>query len=145
MSKPKVALSVLAATAVNVGAYCTPHRLPAAIISTALLYRFMAQAQMRKVSIRMTCIALLSWLALTAVFSAGLIMLLIKSGVMEDQPDATYKDGEVRIMMIDPEQQPSDDLMSSNVARYVNLLLPFVWSAGPGFLVSKPSFSRARR
>jgi nitrate reductase gamma subunit len=135
VSKPKVALAALLATGCNAGAYFSSHRAFAVLAGTALLYRFMAQAQMRKVSIRMTAIALLSWLALTAVLSAGLIMMLIKSGVMDDAAESSFEDGEVKIMMIDQSQPENTGTMSAEVERYVNLIMPFVWFAGPSFLV----------
>ncbi|ORY70632.1 hypothetical protein BCR35DRAFT_307935 [Leucosporidium creatinivorum] len=136
VSKPKVVVAALLATGINVGAYATPYRPFAVLVGTALLYRFMAQAQMRKVSIRMTAIALLSWLALTAVLSGGLIALLLKSGAMEDTPETAFEEGEVRIMMIDQSTPEPTGTMSAEVERYVNLILPFVWSAGPGFLIA---------
>lgn len=141
VSKVKVGLAAVLSTAVNVLAYYTEYRTFAVLVSAALLYRFTSQGLMRSVSMRGACIFLLSWLAFTFVFSGLVVMALLKSGILDDQANvssaAPLEDGEVRILMIDQNPPRPVSIMSPQVERYVQLIMPFSMNAGPAFLVSK--------
>ncbi|GAA5999628.1 uncharacterized protein JCM10292_003655 [Rhodotorula paludigena] len=126
VSFPRVLMAFALATGINLAAYFNVHSAFASFLSVALLYRTLSQAHRRTFSVRVMMIILLAWLALTFLLSGIMIYLA-----------ATYwMDGAAGSAILEGEGSDDVSFASPVVMRYVNLMMPFLWSLGPGLLIT---------
>lgn len=123
ISWSRVALSVVAATGVNVAAYFGLHYSAGMAISAALLERFISRTHFGSFSLRVVMISLLTWLALTFALSGAMVMVIANYYM-----DGAAGDGTVAAKDID---QTTLSLFTPYVANYT----PAIMNFGAGLLV----------
>ncbi|BGP41259.1 hypothetical protein JCM10450v2_005301 [Rhodotorula kratochvilovae] len=129
VSFPRVFTAFAIATGVNLAAYFDIHAVFGTFLSVALLYRTLSQPHRRTFSLRIMMICLLAWLALTFVLSA-LVIVYIANYYMDGAAGSPILEG----VTDGPDDVPS--FASPVVMRYINLLMPFLYSVGPGILIT---------
>lgn len=129
VSFPRVLTAVALATGLNAATYFELNWAFGSFLTVALLYRSLSSPFRRVFSLRVMMLCMIAWLALTFLLS-GLVILYVANYWM----DGAAGDG-----TLDPSITGASDtasITSSDVTRYMNLILPFAFSVFPGVLVS---------
>ncbi|GAA5868331.1 hypothetical protein JCM1840_005641 [Sporobolomyces johnsonii] len=133
VSKPRVLTALVIATALNIAAYYDVHSTFAQFLTIALLYRTLSQAHRRTTfSLRVMLLCMIAWLALTFVLSAIVIAAAIK--FYGDVQGKVAESGEEATIEIEDVEYTG--FVSPANMRYINLMMPFVFSFGPGVLIA---------
>ncbi|GAA6055866.1 hypothetical protein JCM3770_001528 [Rhodotorula araucariae] len=129
VSFPRVLTAVAIATGINLAAYFDVHAGFASLLSVALLYRTLSQPHRRTFSLRVIMICLLAWLAITFVLSA-LVIVYVANYYMDGAAGSPILEG------LDDGSGDAPSFASPVVMRYINLFMPFLYSVGPGILIT---------
>lgn len=99
LHKARLIMSVICATAINAAAYFTTYRLPAVLVTFAIVYAMLAQAPVQKISIRWTAIFLLGYLAVSIVVSSVVVVAVTMFGGGFDGDSSSKQADEMESVM----------------------------------------------
>ncbi|CEQ41543.1 SPOSA6832_03268 [Sporobolomyces salmonicolor] len=133
VSKPRVLTALAIATALNFAAYYNVHSTFTQFLTIALLYRTLSQAHGRTTfSLRVMLLGMIAWLALTFILSGIVIAAVVK---FYGEVEGTFAEsGEEAAVEIEDIEYTG--FASPAVMGYINLMMPFVFSCGPGVLIA---------
>ncbi|BGP01055.1 hypothetical protein NBRC10513v2_004935 [Rhodotorula toruloides] len=127
VSFPRVLTAVALATGLNAATYFDLNWAFGSFLTVALLYRSLSSPFRRVFSLRVMMLCMIAWLALTFLLS-GLVILYVANYWM----DGAAGDGTLDSSITGVSDTSS--ITSTEVTRYMNLILPFAFSVFPGVL-----------
>ncbi|KAK4055858.1 hypothetical protein OIO90_003113 [Microbotryomycetes sp. JL221] len=139
----KSLLTIVVASAVNVGAYMSMFdsmpslqlSVAAMLIPTAMLWRSMSAPVAGKFSVRGVSIYFLSAIGVLLLWTGVMVVIMVKLIPEPSQRDpSSLSDGDMRVMMIEDDGTPM--FMAKEVFKYSQLISQFIYNIGPGILLA---------